>query len=75
MEKIKELRQLIKDFTKRVPTDTGELDFSYREYLAKCSKLLEQDIRLSNIERSGNIDSELEILISEIKKKIEKIIN
>lgn len=75
MEKIKEVRQLIKDFAKRVPADAGELDFSYREYLAKCSKLLEQDIRLSNIERSGNIDSESKILISEIKEKIKKIIN
>lgn len=72
MNKINQIRQKIKDFTKQQPTDLGELDFSYRIYLAKCAKLLEQDLRLVNIENLGLFDEETEILIDEIKIKVEE---
>ena len=43
-----ELRERIKDFTKQVPSDKGQLDYSYKVYLGKAARLCEIDDSLSD---------------------------
>ncbi len=58
--------RLIKEFTKNSPPDTWEGDPRYREYLAKCKKLLDYDLQLMNCENKG----EIERIVSSIRKII-----
>ena len=74
MKEIKEVRDLIKDFTKKIPTDSGEMDPRYREYLAKCSRLLKLDEQLLTLS-NGSKDEYFFIILKEIKEEVNKIVN
>lgn len=71
---ILEVKNLIKDFTKKSPSDIGDYDPRYSEYLAKCSKLLEYDKRLT-ILATEQKDEYFEKELKNIKNKVDKIIS
>lgn len=66
-----EIRQRIKAFTKREPSDESLVDPSYKIYLAKCAKLYELDNELTD---SVNLDLEPEEL-NKMLHKIESLVD
>lgn len=73
MSEINEVKNLIKEFTKRCPTDIGDYDPRYSEYLAKCNELYKLDKRLTTLSLEKKDEYFFELL-GEIKEKVQKIV-
>ncbi len=73
MVTVEELRNKIKDFTQKSPNVTDSFNPEYKEYLAKCAKLLEIDFELSSLDREDKDEYYYQSL-EEIHKKIGRLI-
>ena len=62
----------IKLFTQKSPNIEDKLNPAYKRYLAKCSKLFELDIELSNMSENQK-DEDYYLRLEEIKNEIEML--
>lgn len=74
MLEIKDVKNLIKEFTKKSPSDIGDHDPRYSEYLAKCSELYMLDKQLTFLSFKKEEEDYLEKL-SAIETSVRNIIN
>lgn len=70
---INEIKEKIKEFTKKQPTFNGVADPDYQVYLAECARLSEITTELSQLQYRELPSSVQNAIINGLKNEVDKI--